>query len=309
MFGSEILEVAIGLIFFYILLSLICSGINEWISGIFSLRAKNLETAIFKLLNDSKDKELTKEFYSHPLIEVLAEKSWLDKLFRKEARPSYIPKEYFPKAFLSALKIDDTQAFAESIAKIKDEEIKNRMLKIVSGVSDSFEEGMKYLENWFNATMERASGWYKRKVQVILLVLAIVVTGFLNADTIMISKYLLQDDAMRAAIVNLAEKVSEEPVSDDTESSMSKLKELQTGLQDITLPLGWSNKENDIRNWPDTQGGILVKILGLLLTAFAVSLGAPFWFDILSKFVKVRQTGEKIETKKENDKKKQKDKK
>ncbi len=309
MFGSEILEVAIGIIFFYILLSLICSAINEWISRIFSLRAKNLEKAIFKLLNDSKEKKLTKEFYSHPLIEVLAEKRWLDKLFKKEARPSYIPKEYFPKAFLSALKIDDTQAFAESIAKIQDEKIKNRMLKIVSGVSDSFEEGMKYLENWFNATMERASGWYKRKVQVILLILAIVVTGFLNADTIMISKYLLQDDAMRAAIVNLAEKVSEEPVSDDTESSLAKLKELQTELQDITLPLGWSNKENDIRNWPDTEGGILVKILGLLLTAFAVSLGAPFWFDILSKFVKVRQTGEKIETKKENNKKKHKDKK
>ena len=114
MFGSEILEVAIGLIFFYILLSLICSAINEWISRIFALRAKNLEKAIYKLLDDSKDKKLTKEFYKHPLIEVLAEKSWLDKLFKREARPSYIPKEYFPKAFLSALDIDDSQVFAVS---------------------------------------------------------------------------------------------------------------------------------------------------------------------------------------------------
>ncbi len=308
MFGSEILEVAIGLIFFYILLSLICSAINEWISGIFSLRAKNLEIAIFKLLNDQKDKKLTKKFYEHPLIEVLAEKSWLDKLFKREARPSYIPKEYFPKAFLSALEIDGTQAVAESIAKIQNENIKNRMLKIVSGVADSFEERKEYLENWFNATMERAAGWYKRKVQVILLILALLVTGLLNADTIMISKYLLQDDAMRTAVVNLAEKVSEKPISDDTESSLAKLKEFQNELQDITLPLGWSNKENDIRNWPDTEGGILVKVLGLLLTAFAVSLGAPFWFDILSKFVKIRQTGEKIETKKEKKEKKKEDK-
>lgn len=308
MFGSEILEVAIGLIFFYILLSLICSAINEWISRIFALRAKNLEKAISKLLNDSKDKKLTKEFYKHPLIEVLAEKSWLDKLFKREARPSYIPKEYFPKAFLSAFDIDDTQTFAESITKIQNENIKNRMLKIVSGVADSFEERKEYLENWFNATMERAAGWYKRKVQAILLILALLVTVLLNADTIMISKYLLQNDAMRAAIVNIAEKVSEKPISDDTESSLAKLKEFQTELHGITLPFGWSNKENDIRNWPDTEGDILVKILGLLLTAFAVSLGAPFWFDILSKFVKVRQTGEKIETKKENNKKKQEDK-
>jgi hypothetical protein len=31
--------------------------------------------------------------------------------------------------------------------------------------------------------------------------------------------------------------------------------------------------------------------LGWLITAFAVSLGAPFWFDLLNKFVNVRASG------------------
>jgi len=52
MFGSEILEVAIGLAFVYLLLSLVCSVMNEWIAGVFSMRAKNLEVGIQSLFSD-----------------------------------------------------------------------------------------------------------------------------------------------------------------------------------------------------------------------------------------------------------------
>ena len=32
------------------------------------------------------------------------------------------------------------------------------------------------------------------------------------------------------------------------------------------------------------------KALGLLLTAFAISQGAPFWFDLLNKIIVIRST-------------------
>jgi hypothetical protein len=60
----------------------------------------------------------------------------------------------------------------------------------------------------------------------------------------------------------------------------------------IGLPLGWKLKlgtgQQDI---PNETRLILSKLVGLLLTAAALSLGAPFWFDLLSKFVRVRGTG------------------
>jgi len=37
----------------------------------------------------------------------------------------------------------------------------------------------------------------------------------------------------------------------------------------------------------------LVKLAGFVISAFAVMLGAPFWFDLLKKIVPVRMTGMK----------------
>lgn len=35
----------------------------------------------------------------------------------------------------------------------------------------------------------------------------------------------------------------------------------------------------------------ITKFFGLILTVFAASLGAPFWFDILNKIISIRSTG------------------
>lgn len=71
MFGSKILEIIIGLVFIYWLLSLLCSGISEMISSIISMRAKDLEKAIRNLLNDPKGKGPAKDFYNHSLVKTL----------------------------------------------------------------------------------------------------------------------------------------------------------------------------------------------------------------------------------------------
>ena len=43
--------------------------------------------------------------------------------------------------------------------------------------------------------------------------------------------------------------------------------------------------------WPQGWKGYLAKIAGLLVTAFALALGAPFWFDLLSKVARLRASG------------------
>jgi hypothetical protein len=48
----------------------------------------------------------------------------------------------------------------------------------------------------------------------------------------------------------------------------------------LRLPIGWGAARE-----PWTE-----RILGWLLTIFAVSLGAPFWFDVLNKFIVIRST-------------------
>src|ERR671914_748717 len=87
MFGSSILEVAIGLVFVYLLLSLVCTTANELIAALTTWRAINLEQGIRNLLNDPSGNALAKVFYEHPLIK---------GLYRDEKRkPSYIPSRTF----------------------------------------------------------------------------------------------------------------------------------------------------------------------------------------------------------------------
>ena len=68
MLGSDTLEIAIGLIFVYLVLSLICSAINELIEGLLNARAANLERGLRELLADPAGTGLVKAIYEHPLI-------------------------------------------------------------------------------------------------------------------------------------------------------------------------------------------------------------------------------------------------
>ena len=76
MFGSEILEVAIGMGVLYLVLSLICSAITEAIARAFAMRSSTLRSGIHNLLSDPYGKGFTKDFYNHPLIKGLYRQSW-----------------------------------------------------------------------------------------------------------------------------------------------------------------------------------------------------------------------------------------
>lgn len=68
MFGSAILEVAIGLIFAFLLFSLILTAICETVESFTKTRARELERTIAELLQDPDGKGLRAKFYNHPLI-------------------------------------------------------------------------------------------------------------------------------------------------------------------------------------------------------------------------------------------------
>lgn len=54
MFGSAFLEAAIGIRFIYMLLSLVCTTLNEMISQILSMRTKTLESGLQRILADEQ---------------------------------------------------------------------------------------------------------------------------------------------------------------------------------------------------------------------------------------------------------------
>ena len=91
MYLDAILEVAIGLIFSWLVLSIATMQLQEWISGLFGWRAQLLEDSISRMLTDDK---LVQDFYNHPVIASLS---------RDNKKPSYIPSDRFSQSLFDVL--------------------------------------------------------------------------------------------------------------------------------------------------------------------------------------------------------------
>jgi hypothetical protein len=132
--------------------------------------------------------------------------------------------------------------------------------------------------------MQRVTGWYKRHAQRVLWLIAILIVLAFNVDTLSIGQTLWRDAPARNLIVHQAETAIQTDQSKTDPAAAAKA---------LPVPLGWKLFATGAgpEDIPNTTDSILAKILGLLLSAAALTLGAPFWFDLLSKIVRVRGSG------------------
>lgn len=272
---SAVLEVAVGLSFLFFVLSLICSALHELLASAFAFRARTLAQGVRHLLDG---KEETDRFYAHPLIKAL---------YRRGRGPSYIPSELFA---LAVLDLHLPQVVGESgpdFSGVPSPQVRDSLRLLWREAGGEVGAFRHNVEKWFDDTMERVSGWYRRRAQLILLGLALTATVALNVNTIGIAQRLWTDAPLRSAVASSA---TAEPATQSPGATSDALQRLQADYRRLDaskLPLGWSKEVRPNSWW--------VGIGGWLLTVLAVSLGAPFWFDVLSRASKLRATGDKPE--------------
>src|SRR5215469_10830715 len=120
MFGSDILDVAVGLVFVYLLASLIVSTITELFAGWLGWRADKLLDGIRNLINSPGAKDWAHALYEHPLIKgmsPLPTKVFAIGKFQlapQAAGPSYIPARAFSTALVGL--IQNSQPTLEKVA-------------------------------------------------------------------------------------------------------------------------------------------------------------------------------------------------
>jgi hypothetical protein len=337
MTGSTLLDVLIGLAFLYLLLSIVCSGMSEWVAAALSLRANNLEAAIRSLLLNSRDsngKPLLERFYEHPLIKTLMRQpdpnrgKWVTWLASAPlprtlmpwlplsaagsgGRPSYIPSSLFTLVLCEILKpaswaskepltVNDFWQIIDALPDDKAGDLKLALRPLAGSSSTSMETIRQSLEKWFNDAMERAAGWYKRKSWYANFVVAAILCFGLNIDSLEVARGLVSDPTARAVLVSQAEKqiqVQPPPKAPDKEEQLQpspkapgdELAKTFARVRDVIaslhLPIGWTKMPAG-EEW-------LSKVLGLLATAIAVTLGSPLWFGVLTKLVNLRSSGVK----------------
>jgi hypothetical protein len=295
MFGSSIIDIAIGLVFVFLLLSLLASTINEIILSFLNMRAKELLRGLKTLLDDVDATGLVTKVYNHGQIFGLFEGQFDPK--KGGNLPSYIPPQNFVMAFLDVVSAPQQQnqqpadaskisvslkEGAQALAKdTKTEKVGKPLLAMIEAAGDDAAKLKKSAEDWYNSAMDRVSGWYKYRTQWILFGIGLVLAFVMNADTIRILKQLSLDSTLRQSIVAAAQSAKQPdnksglPIQDQIKQAQDQVSK----TDNLGLGLGW-----DKASWQWSS------LIGWLLTAIAVSLGAPFWFDILNKIMVVRST-------------------
>jgi len=169
--------------------------------------------------------------------------------------------------------------------------------------------------DWFDLQMERLTGVYKRRTQAILFVASFVACCVLNADSIMMATILWSDPVMRNAVVYeatqtvadaqsgdhtgpTAHELNAEASADNACTECGKLSVAEVAAENNLMrpfPIGWEQQRSSVyreyRAMPENFKEFIYKVIGILITTFLVSLGAPFWFDMLSKVVNIRNVG------------------
>lgn len=299
---TVILEVAIGIIFVWVLLALIASAIQEWISQWLKWRPAMLEEAIKNIL---ADEDLAKKFYEHRLIKGLHSEGG-------KRMPSAIPSKQFASVVFDLIisagdedsKVKKAKSVVEKIQKSIDflkmgesKDISNlagALDALLIDISDkanktdaAIADARKRVEDWFDDAMVRLSGSYKRKAQAWLLVIGIALAAAINADSLMIANHLWRDPLAREALVAKADQfqLPENQDNQDAQQAATAYYDQLLLLSDeLSMPLGWNQE-----NLPaPTFWGWLVKIFGILLSGAAAAQGAPFWFDIMRKILDLR---------------------
>ncbi len=296
-FGGPAIEVAIGLAFVFFLLSTIVSAITEGIAWLTKQRAAQLEKGILGLLGENKFAE---DILKHALVQSDArkpkQKEWGFGKTKKK-RPAYVSARNFSLALIDVLgkrgkeDKDELQNVRNGLADLNgnrcdDDNVKALRQQLEALLGDPAVKGLKDFrksaEKWFDDGMDRVSGWYKRWAQMITCVFALVVAIGLNVNAIGVAEQLANEPTVRAAVVSGAEAAAAEGGS-DAESVGKSASEAVDNLESLELAL----------LWPDGFHVNLTMAIGWLITALAISLGAPFWFDALSKLSRLRTTGKK----------------
>ena len=227
--------------------------------------------------------------------------------FSRTSGPSYISPRAFAAAMFDNLfpAVGAKNVFTEADDLVGDlpPALALRLKPLIDAAHRDVEELRTNLERWFDDTMARVSGWYKRKSQIILLVIGALIVPAINANALVIGATLWRDSAIRGAVVAQAQNAvatpsppgsatptpTPTPTPTGTPSAADNAKAAADAVEDVKqvgVPLGWRGVAVPHHFW-----SWVTMILGWLLTIAAISLGAPFWFDFLGRVARLRSTG------------------
>jgi hypothetical protein len=309
MFNSSVLDVAIGVIFGFLAISLMTSAIVEAFSSFLQLRAKTLLAGIKDIVNDPNFTGLAKTLYEHAAINPrgtspsTAAGPASDPLANK---PSYIDKTQFATALMDITGLSAASgagnalqpgpaavaafkaALDQNAAAIANPQIKSMLEGIIQRAKGDATQIQHDLATWFDGAMDRVGGEFKRYTQYLSIGVALTLAIILNVDSVNIVKTLWQQPALVASLkLDATNSTPTPPAATDAAET----------LMQSNLPIGWPGGtlftilKNNQPTYFWTAEPVTPVIIGWLITGLATLFGAPFWFDLLQGAIRLKGTG------------------
>jgi hypothetical protein len=313
----QTLDVALGLSFIFFLFSVLVSTTSEMILSWTNARGKMLWKALSHLLPQSghgKGAQPLQDFVAHPLMAAMHRHTAADASVAKDF-PSYLSNSQFSQVLMDLLETKGTAEKAEtrweivqSGIKALPEAAKGPLMALSRDAERNLLPGQEPMSvfqflagQWFDAMMDRTTGWYKRLTQVWNFIVGLVLAVACNLNVMAITRALSTNDELRAAFVQKAE-ASVKAQSDlaarmgveESKGARAVFDEAVTELAEAGFPVGW-NKTTAAAWAKHPVSTFFESLLGWLMAGAAAALGAQFWFDLMKKIINMRGTGSKPE--------------
>ncbi len=275
-----ILDVAIGTVFIFLLFSLVVTALNEVILSKFDQRAKFLHMGLQELFGEAAKASnrawrqnwwawitgglassvqldgLTKQLCEHGLINAFSRTDKADG-----SSPSYVPAGSFVTALLdivckkanpgaagAALDMATFEHTAANIEKwiraLPEHRLKESLLSLFLMAGKDVEKFKTAVEGWFNSSMDRVTGWYKRFTQKWMIVIAFMLAAILNVDTIHIVRELSVSPNLAKAVATQAETYVKGEVRPPDEATAVR-EAARVRVEQARTALKAANEKND----------------------------------------------------------------
>ncbi len=294
---GNVLNTAIGLMLVYLLLSMIVSSVQESINTFLNKRGEDLFTGISALLASNQGaSSVLDTVLHHPVI----------NSGEKDKKPSYVAARSFSTAVLDVLQTGSAATpldqIRQTVADLPEGDARTALVAFVKEAGDDLDALKKRIEIWFDDSMDRLSGTYKRHIRRYNFLLGAALTVALNVNTLQIGATMWHSPAAQQALADAAERA----IKNDPKAATDTVDKLVGDLLAFPLPMGWYADQQVCRqiglpvdmatkNCLETTGiwivAIVKLLLGWLITMLAVSLGASFWFDTLKNVMNIRAAG------------------
>ena len=324
-FFTPIIDTAIGIVVVYIAFSLLASWLGEQVSSVLQTRSKMLVGGITQLLTAAPGTSASNKrsaavtnpaaaaFFNHPIFQSLKQDATKDPQYLSAQQFSsivlglMIPAGAQPPAPSTTTPAPAAFDFTTMIATAKTFGIDKQVEALASKANGDYRAFVKAIEDWYDDHMDRVSGWYVKQTQVVLICIGLVIAILWNVDTLRVARALSCNAALRTSVAELNTGTKQQPSAS-----------IITSVTDA-VPLGWdfahtddtaiekalvcdtvapapANVKSGPRDATEWFWWTVLKVIGLVITAVALSQGASFWFDALSKLTRVRNAGKKPDT-------------